>query len=112
MDREQGFEEFKSGEIDVGLDHAARTKGIRLTREVMRVAGNHAGAIRKAQRVTPRVAVVQALRAYEKRNNLDISHDRYEAYIAGIAKMLSERNPATARKRRTEREVAEIKAVA
>ncbi len=113
MDLQQdSFREFSVDEVDVGLNYAASKKGIRLTREVLRVAGNHAGAIRKAKRVTPRVAAVEALRAYERRNSLDISHDRYEGYISGIAKMLSERNPKTRRKREVERAVADFKAAA
>ncbi len=112
MDNQDSFREFTASEVDVGLDYAAGKKGLRLTREILRIAGNQAGAIRKAQRVTPRVAAVQALRAYEWRNGIDIGHDRYEGYIAGIAKMLSERSPKTRHKREVDKAVAELKAAA
>lgn len=107
---EQGFREFVFAELDVGYNYALSVCGVRLDFATLRVAGNHAGAIRKAKGVTPRVAAVEALRAYEKRNHVDIAHDRFEAYIRAIAKMMSERNPRTVTKRNRERELADIKA--
>jgi hypothetical protein len=110
LDHQISFSEFKSDEVDVGLDYAERVLGERLNREILRVVGNHAGAIRRAEKVVPRVAAVQALRAYERKNRIDIGYRRFEGYVRAISKMLAERNPRTREKRRRKREIADIKA--
>jgi len=114
---ERGFEEFSGAELDVGYDYAIDSCGVRVDYAVLKRAGNHAGGIRKARaeagkKCLPREAATEALRAYEQRNRVRVSSDRFEAYVRSIAKMLSERNPQTKEKRRREREIAEIKAAA
>lgn len=110
MQTEQGFREFTFAELDVGYHYALSACGVRVDFATLRIAGNHAGTIRKAKGVTPRVAAVEALRAYEKRNHVGIAHNRFEAYIRSIAKMMSERNPKTVIKRNRERVLADIQA--
>ena len=112
---ERGFSEFTSAELDIGYKYAIDVSHEQITRETLRVAGNQAGAIFKAKRekqekCDPRQAATEALRGYCQRNHLSMSIYRFNAYVRGIAKMLSERNPQTVAKRNRERVLADIQA--
>lgn len=112
---ERGFAEFSSAELDVGYNYAIDKFHEQITRETLRIAGNQAGAIFKAKRekqeqCNPRQAATEALRGYCRRNHLSMTVYRFNAYVCGIAKMFSERNPQTVAKRNRERVLAELRA--
>ena len=110
--QQESFREFNSSELDVGYNYAVEQCSCRVDYAALKRIGNEAGAIRKARGCPANEAAKKALDAYIKRNRISsMQVMRRQAYIRSVAKMLSERNPATVAKRNREAREAELAAV-
>jgi hypothetical protein len=92
LGKEIGFAQFETDEVLIGLDYALQHTGVKLVHDTLRIAGSTAGAIMQEKGCKPRTAACQALHRYAQRNRLDFPHDRFEAYVRAIAKMMSDRS--------------------
>lgn len=108
----QGFAQFRAEEVDAGMNYAYEKCRVRLDRFLLADFGNHAGAIRLTDKVTPRKAATEAIFTWiRKGRHLRFQPNILEAYVRAIAKMMAERSPLTVQKRERDARAAEIAAV-